>query len=96
MKVPKDWKFSHIVTEDTGFKEYCVVCGKQDIKPIYVYKDRIHNTRVVCEECHKDSSRVSKQTDLIEDFGFPKVPETLKLGEYKRKRDFTKTPEPEG
>jgi len=83
MKVPKDWFFNHEVKEDTGFRERCEVCLVVGIKPVYVYKDKVHNTRIVCKDCHKDTQRKIKQTDLVSNFGFPDVPKNLRLGDKK-------------
>lgn len=44
---------------------------------------------------HAEELGLIGQTNLVDNWGFSdNIPKTLKLGEYKRKRDFTKTPEP--
>jgi hypothetical protein len=88
MKAPKDWFFSHKVNIPTGFKERCQVCltmiGEVSYtNPLYVYKDIVHNTKTVCKDCHKDTQRKIKQTDLVSNFGFPDVPKNLRLGDKK-------------
>jgi hypothetical protein len=57
-------------------------------------KAKVFSKKSYCK-IHAEELGLIGQTNLV-NFGFPdNIPKNLKLGEYKRKRDFTKTPEPE-